>query len=98
MNLYDQQKRNLANTRYFIAGFVALLALLGLGADGLLYAGGFSPGLPLATLGAIGIGGLSAWWSLREGDRAVLESTGAAPLDPSDPKQRVLENVVEEMA
>ncbi|MGE5412672.1 MAG: M48 family metallopeptidase, partial [Syntrophomonadaceae bacterium] len=39
-----------------------------------------------------------AWWSLREGDRAVLESTHAVPLDPSDPKQRVLDNVVEEMS
>ena len=53
-NLYDQQKRNIANTRLFIAGFILLLVILGLGADGLLYAGGFSPGLPLATLGALG--------------------------------------------
>src|SRR5262245_31709924 len=98
LNLYDQQKRNLANTRLFIAGFVMLLALIGLGADGLLYAGGFSPGIPFATLGALGIGGLSAWWSLHGGDRAVIESTRAAPLDPSEPKQRVLENVVEEVA
>jgi len=98
LNIYDQQKRNLANTRLFIAGFVALLAVLGLGADGLLYAGGFSPGLPIATLGALAVGGFSAWWSLREGDKAVLESTAAVPLDPSDPRQRVLQNVVEEMA
>jgi heat shock protein HtpX len=98
LNIYDQQRRNLANTRLFIAGFVALLAVLGLGADGLLYAGGFSPGLPLATLGALALGGFSAWWSLREGDKAVLESTAAVPLDPSDPRQRVLQNVVEEMA
>ena len=55
-NLYDQQKRNIANTRLFIAGFILLLAILGLGADGLLYAGGFSPGLPSATLGALGSG------------------------------------------
>lgn len=69
-----------------------------MGADGLLYAGGFSPGIPFATLGALGMGGLSAWWSLSEGDKAVLESTRATPLDRSDPKQRMLENVVEEMA
>src|SRR5262249_29064024 len=98
LNLYDQQRRNLSNTRFFIAGFVLLLALMGLGADGLLYAGGFSPGIPVATLGALGIGGLSAWWSLHGGDRAVLGATRAAALDPSDPKQRVLENVVEEVA
>ena len=98
MNIYDQQKKNLANTRLFIAGFIALLAVVGMGADGLLYAGGFSPGLPLMTFGALAVGGLSAWWSLREGDRAVLESTHAVPLDPADPRERVLDNVVEEMA
>ncbi|HTY41224.1 MAG TPA: M48 family metallopeptidase [Thermoanaerobaculia bacterium] len=98
MNLYDQQKKNLGNTRLFIAFFVVLLALMGLGADGLLYAGGFSPGIPFATLGAIAVGGMSAWWSLREGDKAVLQSTGAIPIDRNDPKQRVLENVVEEIA
>jgi heat shock protein HtpX len=97
-NLYDQQKRNLANTRLFIAGFILLLVLLGLGADGALYGAGFSPGIPVATLGALGVGAFSAWWSLHGGDRAVLESTRAVPLDPSDPKQRVLDNVVEEMA
>ena len=97
-NLYDQQKRNISNTRLFIAGFVLLLVVLGLGADGMLYAGGFSPGLPIATLGALAVGGFSARWSLKGGDRAILESTRAVPLDPADPKQRVLENVVEEMS
>jgi heat shock protein HtpX len=97
-NLYDQQRRNISNTRLFIAGFVLLLVVLGLSADGILYAGGFSPGLPIATLGALAVGGFSAWWSLRGGDRAILESTQAVPLDRSDPKQRVLENVVEEMS
>ncbi len=98
LNLYDQQRRNIANTRMFIAGFVLLLVLIGLGADGMLYAGGFSPGLPIATLGALCVGGFSAWWSLQGGDRAVIESTRAVPLDPADPRHRMLENVVDEMA
>ncbi len=98
VNLYDQQRRNLTNTRLFIAGFVLLLVFLGLGADGILYGAGASPGLPVATLGALCLGGFSAWWALHGGDRAVLESAHAAPLDPADPRQRVLENVVEEMA
>src|ERR1700675_4376350 len=97
-NLYDQQKRNLSNTRVFIAGFILLLVLIGLGADGVLYSGGFSPGIPFATLGALCFGGMSAFWSLHGGDKAVLEPAHAIPLDPSDPKQRVLENVVEEVA
>jgi len=97
-NLYDQQKRNISSTRLFIAGFVLLLALLGLGADGFLYGAGASPGIPIATLGALCMGGFSAWWSLHGGDQAVLESAHATPLDPTDPQQRVLENVVEEIA
>ena len=71
---------------------------MGLGADGVLYGAGVTPGLPIATLGALCLGGFSAWWSLHGGDQAVLESTRAAPLDPSDPRQRVLDNVVEEIA
>ena len=98
LNLYDQQKQNITNTRVFIAGFVALLAFLGLGADGVLYAGGFSPGLPIATLGAVCFGGFSAWWSLHGGDQAVLQSAHARPLNPADPRERMLDNVVEEMA
>jgi heat shock protein HtpX len=82
----------------FIAGFIVLLAIIGLGADGVLYAGGASPGLPIATLGALCFGGFSAFWSLHGGDRAVLESTHARPLNPADPRERVLDNVVEEMA
>jgi heat shock protein HtpX len=97
-NLYDQQRRNLTNTRLFIAGFVLLLVILGLGADGVLYGAGVTPGLPIATLGALCVGGFSAWWSLHGGDQAVLQSASAAPLDLSDPRQRALDNVVEEIA
>jgi heat shock protein HtpX len=72
--------------------------VLGIGADMFLYGAGVSPGIPVMTLGAILFGAGSAWWSLREGDRAVLESTRARPLNASDPRERVLDNIVEEMA
>ncbi len=98
LNLYDQQRRNLARTRLFLAVFVLLLVVLGLGADAFLYDVGGSPGLPICALGALAFGGLSAWWSLHGGDQAVLESSSARLLDPSDPKERTLDNVVEEMA
>jgi len=97
-NLYDQQRRNLARTRLFLAGFILFLAFLGLGADAFLYGAGGSSGIPFCTLGALAFGGLSAWWSLHEGDRAVLQSATARPLDPRDPKEKMLDNVVEEMA
>ena len=63
-----------------------------------LYGAGVSPGIPVMTLGAILFGAGSAWWSLRGGDRAVLESTRARPVNLADPRERVLDNVVEEMA
>jgi len=98
LNLYDQQRRNLRRTRLFLAGFVLFLAFLGIGADAFLYGGGGSPGVPICTLGALAFGGLSAWWSLHDGDQAVLDSANALPLDLADPRQKALDNVVEEMA
>jgi heat shock protein HtpX len=98
LNLYDQQQRNLRRSAGLLAGFILFLAFLGIGADGLLYTAGASPGIPVMTLGAILFGAGSAWWSLRDGDRAVLQSTNARPLDPTQPRERVLDNVVEEMA
>ena len=72
LNLFDQQRRNRRRTVLFLLGFVLFLAFLGLGADVFLYGAGGSPGLPVFTLGALAFGGLSAWWSLHEGDKAVL--------------------------
>ncbi len=97
-NLYDQQKRNIGRTRVVLAGFVVFLALLGLGADAFLYGSGSGPGFPIATLGALCLGAFSAWWALAGGDRAVLESAHAVPIDLRDPKQKMLDDVVEEMA
>ncbi len=98
LNLYDQQKRNRQRTTLFLAGFVAFLAFLGLGADAFLYGAGGSPGLPVCTLGALAFGGFSAWWSLHGGDEAVLQSAAARPIDPTNPRERALDNIVEEMA
>lgn len=97
-NLYDQQRRNLRRSAVIIVGFIAFIAFLGIGADVALYAGGASPGFPIATVGALLFGGLSAWWSVRGGDQAVLESTRAVPIDLTDPRQRILDDVVTEMA
>jgi heat shock protein HtpX len=98
LNLYDEQRRNMRRTRVILFGFVLFLAFLGMGADAFLYGSGVGPGIPIATIGAICLGAFSAWWALAGGDKAVLESTHAVPVDLSDPKQRMLDNVVEEMA
>src|SRR5262249_36970065 len=69
-----------------------------MGADAFLYGSGVGPGFPIATIGALCLGGFSAWWALQGGDKAVLESTRAVPVDAREPAQKTLENVVEEMA
>jgi heat shock protein HtpX len=97
-NLFEQQKRNLRRTAAILTGFVAFLVFLGIGADFFLYGSGAGPGFPIATLGALLFGAGSSLWALKAGDRAVLDSANAVPIDPADPKQRVLENIVEEMA
>lgn len=98
INLYDQERRNKSRTWMILLGFVLFLTFLGMGADAFLYGSGVGPGIPVATLGALCLGGFSAWWALAGGDKAVLESTHAVPVDTRDPKQRMLDNVVEEMA
>ncbi|MDQ5859141.1 MAG: M48 family metallopeptidase, partial [Acidobacteriota bacterium] len=92
------QKRNLRRTAAILTGFIAFLVFLGLGADFFLYGSGAGPGFPVATIGALLFGAGSSLWALRAGDRAVLESAGAVPIDRSEPRFRVLDNVVEEMA
>ncbi len=97
-NIFDQQRRNLARTKMFMAGFVLFLVFLGLGADAFLYGSGGTPGFPICTIAALLVGSFSAWWSVRGGDQMVLESTRARPIDLNDPRQRMADNVVEEMA
>ena len=97
-NLFEQQKKNLRRTTEILVGFIAFLVFLGIGADLFLYGSGAGPGFPIATLGALLFGAGSSLWALKGGDHAVLESANAVPLDRADPRQHVLDNVVEEMA
>jgi heat shock protein HtpX len=97
-NLFEQQRKNLRRTAGILTGFVAFLVFLGAGADFFLYGSGAGPGFPVATIGALLFGAGSSLWALKAGDRAVLESANAAPIDRNDLRQQVLDNVVEEMA
>lgn len=98
-NLYEQQAHNKQLTYVVMAGFVAFLALLGLGFDlyitGMLEADGF---VPLGTFAAVAIGVGSSFWSLGSGSAAVLRSTGALPLNESNIAHKQLSNVVDEMS
>jgi heat shock protein HtpX len=88
-----------------MAVFVAFLSFLGYGFDRFYLASGPTP-LPIGSMFALGIGSLGAWSSYHSGDRAVLLSTGAVPIERAGPeaspddrlKLRQLQNVVEEMS
>jgi heat shock protein HtpX len=86
--------------------FVGFLLFLGYGFDR-FYLGDGEFVFPIGTLTALGVGSVSAFISYYSGDRAVLLSTGALPIDRALAaettedaafKLRQLENVVEEMS
>jgi heat shock protein HtpX len=83
---------------YFYFGFHPWsnpVAASGLGGPGSAAGIGF----PIATVAALLFGSGQAWWGLRFGDQAVLSSSNAIPVNPAttDPTERQLLNVVEEM-
>ena len=82
-----------------MTGFIAFLALIGLGFDA-FYLGTVSEYnfFPIGTVVAIVFGTIMASWSLRSGATAVLSSTNAVPADPNNPAHKQLLNVVEEMS
>ena len=85
--------------------FGGFLLFLGYGFDR-FYLGGGEFVLPFGTLTALGVGSVSAVSSYYSGDRAVLLSTGAVPIERALSaaaegdalRIRQLDNVVEEMA
>lgn len=88
-----------------MAVFVVFLFCLGYGFDRFYLGGGAMP-FPIGSVVALGFGGVSAVSSYYAGDRAVLLSSGAVPIERAAPaasedarlKYRQLENVVDEMS
>lgn len=97
-NIYEQQSHNKRLTYIVMAGFTLFLAFIGFGFDA-FYLGTVSEDVffPIGTFIAIGVGSLSASWSLSGGAKAVLTSANAYPADPNNPEHQQLLNVVEEM-
>ena len=106
LNLFQQQEANRRRTVLLVIGFVAFFAWLGFGGDYIYYLSSLHAprtayhhvfpwfGIALTTIAA-----LTAWYAYRTGPQKVLWSTGARELiDPTDPGERQLVNVVEEMA
>jgi heat shock protein HtpX len=105
MNLFEQQKSNRRRTWLIMVLFVGFLLLLGAGFD-IFVLGQNGITLPFGALMALGFGSVTAWTGYLHGDRAVLLSAGAVPLDKAmgaaaaedQFKFKQLDNVVEEMA
>lgn len=103
MNLLEQQAANRRRTWMVMIAFVGVLGIVGAGVD--VFVVGTS--VPVASLAALAVGGGQAWWGLRFGDRSVLGSASATPVDvrlqspaPEDERLRLrqFDNIVEEMA
>ncbi len=98
-NIYEQQEHNKRTTFAVMIIFVVFLGLIGVGFDA-FYLGTISEDafLPIGTVIALGLGSLSAAWSLQSGAKAVLTSTNAVPADPNNPSHKQLLNVIDEMS
>ena len=104
MNLYEQQAANRRKTWLVMLAFVAFFLVLGAGFDA-FYIGAGGGFVPIGSVIALGVGSASAAVSYFTGDRAVLLSTRAQPLEElaaaateaDKLKLRQLENVVDEM-
>jgi heat shock protein HtpX len=106
VNLLEQQAANRHRTWAVMIVFVAFLAFLGAGFD-MFVAGSGGGFFPVGTFIALTVGFGSSWASMRFGDKMVLASSSAEPLDQAiaqaasdDDRLRYhqLDNVVEEMA
>jgi heat shock protein HtpX len=106
VNLLEQQASNRRRTWLVITAFVVLLAALGYLFD-LFYLDVQGVSFPIGSLAALGLGSVSAVAGYYGGDRAVLLSSHAVPLETSlatalsdDQRFRLkqLDNVIEEMA
>ena len=106
LNLFQQQEANRRRTAVLVIGFVVFFAWLGFGGDYIYYL--YTLDAPRAadhhtfpwfgivlSLAAV----VMAWYAYRTGPEKVLWSTGAREVvDLTDPKEKQLVNVVEEMA
>ena len=106
LNLFQQQEANRRRTVLLVIGFVAFFAWLGFGGDYIFYLYTrdeprtvYHHVFPWFGIALTVIALLTAWYAYATGPEKVLWSTGArAIVDPTDPQEKQLVNVVEEMA
>ncbi len=99
MNFYERQEVNRRRTIALIAGHAAAFVILGLAVD-MVFLGfpGSGPGLPVITTIAFLVSLATSWCAYHRGDRALLESLLARPLNSEDEDHRQLGNVVREIS
>ena len=106
LSLFQQQEANRRRTVLLVIGFVAFFAWLGFGGDYIYYLSTHdAPGtayhhtFPWFGVALTTIALLTAWYAYATGPEKVLWSTGAREvIEPADPQEKQLVNVVEEMA
>lgn len=105
-NLFAQQSANRRRSIALVVAFLAFFAWIGFGGDLALYlqtadsaSGGYRHVFPWIGIVATAIGSGMAWYGWKRGPKEVLWATGAWELvDPATPAEKMLVNVVEEMA
>jgi len=106
LNLFQQQEANRRRTTLLVVGFVVFFAWLGFGGDYIYYQytlhaprTAYHHTFPWFGIVLSLVALAMAWYAYTTGPEKVLWSTGAREvLDPTDPKEQQLVNVVEEMA
>ncbi|MGH2568318.1 MAG: M48 family metalloprotease [Bacteroidota bacterium] len=96
-NIYQQQAQNKRLTILIMVLFMLFLAFLGFGLD-MYLTGSLENYIPIGTFFAVAVGFGSSFWSLQSGAKAVLNSSGAVPVDENNPQQKQLINIVHEMS
>ena len=105
-NLFEQQRINRRKSAIVVTTFLLFFAWVGFGGDFAFYLmtaevepGEYRHTFPWIGIAATLLGGGLAWHAWRTGAKKVLWATGAWELlEPAKDKEKVLMNVVEEMA
>jgi len=92
MNIYDQQKHNRRYTWLIMFIFIAFFCFIGFGFDSF-----YASGLPIGTAVALIISIIAVIGTYYSGDKIVLSSTGARPVNHANVKERQFYNIVEEV-
>ena len=105
-NLFEQQASNRRRSATLVAVFLLFFAWIGFGGDLVFYLstieapqGNYHHIIPLFGIAATALAAGLTWHAWKRGPKQILWATGAWELlTPSEPEEKVLVNVVEEMA